>query len=87
MTVHASGTEAAYDVDGRIEALETVTVPAGTFQAYRIVLTDNFGVTDTPWAVPSQGRAVVRRIQVRPEGHPQGGAGRLEGVLAEVRKP
>ena len=29
----------------------------------------------------------IKRIQERPAGHPQGGAGKLEGVMASVKRP
>ena len=36
----------------KVEAYEDVTVPAGTFKAWRIVFTDNFGFKQTTWSLP-----------------------------------
>jgi hypothetical protein len=58
-----------------VEAYEDVTVPAGTFKAWRVVMTDNFGFKQTTWSVPEQLGVYARRVSERPASHPQGGAG------------
>lgn len=58
-----------------VEAYEDVTVPAGTFKAWRVVMTDNFGFKQTTWSVPEQLGVYARRVSERPATHPQGGAG------------
>lgn len=55
-----------------VEAYEDVTVPAGTFKAWRIVMTDNFGFRQTLWSVPVEMGIFAKRVSVRPAGHPQG---------------
>ena len=59
----------------RVEALEDVTVPAGTFRAWKIVMEDSFGFRQTTWSVPETMGAFARRISERPASHPMGGAG------------
>ena len=59
----------------KVEAYEDVTVPAGTFKAWRVVLTDNFGLRQTTWSMPEAVGTYAKRINERSATHPQGGAG------------
>jgi hypothetical protein len=59
----------------KVEAYEDVSVPAGTFKAWRIVFTDNFGFKQTTWSMPETAGVYAKRINERPSTHPQGGAG------------
>jgi hypothetical protein len=59
----------------KVEAYEDVTVPAGTFKAWRVVLTDSFGFRQTTWSMPEAVGTYAKRINERPATHPQGGAG------------
>jgi hypothetical protein len=86
LTVHARNNTLPYEVSYRVEAYEQVTVPAGSFMAFRLRYSDNFGETFTVWTAPAQGVATVKRILDRPATHPQG-AGHLEGVLTSVKRP
>jgi hypothetical protein len=86
MTLHARNTTVPYEVNYRVEAYESVTVPAGTFMAFRLRYSDNFGETFTVWTAPAQGIATVKRVLHRPATHPQG-AGHPEGVLTSVKRP
>lgn len=56
----------------KVEAYEDVTVPAGTFKAWRLVMTDNFGFRQTFWSMPVTYGMFAKRISERPQGHPQG---------------
>lgn len=56
----------------KIEAHEDITVPAGTFKAWRVVMTDNFGFRQTTWSMPDTVGMFAKRISERPRGHPQG---------------
>ncbi len=56
----------------KIEAYEDITVPAGTFKAWRVVMTDNFGFRQTNWSMPDTVGMFAKRISERPRGHPQG---------------
>ena len=49
-----------------------VTVPAGTFDAWRVTMTDSFGFRQTTWSVPSRMGMYAKRVSERPAGHPQG---------------
>ncbi|MEJ5991557.1 hypothetical protein WG902_16250 [Ramlibacter sp. PS3R-8] len=68
-------------VEGRqmVEAYEDVTVPAGTFKAYRFRWTDSTGTINTDWYSPDV-QLFVKRIQERSAQYPQG-PGRRETML------
>jgi len=74
-----SGSGAVQDLpmktNWRVEAYEDVTVPAGTFKAWRVVMEDNFGFRQTTWSVPETMGVFARRLSERGPNHPQGGAG------------
>ena len=59
----------------KVEAYEEVTVPAGTFKAWRVSFTDNFGFKQTTWSLPETVGTYAKRVNERPATHPQGGAG------------
>ena len=56
----------------KVEAYEDVTVPAGTFKAFRLSMADSFGFKQTTWSVPTSMGVFAKRINERPPGHPQG---------------
>jgi len=68
-------TKVPMKVQWKVEAYEDVTVPAGTFKAWRVVFTDNFGFRQTTWSMPDTVGVYAKRISERPATHPQGGAG------------
>ncbi|MBL8325016.1 MAG: hypothetical protein JNJ89_08650 [Rubrivivax sp.] len=70
----------------KVEVYEDVTVPAGTYKAFKVVQTSSFGEVDQNWVVPSLGLATVKRISDRPASHPLG-AGHIEGVLLSRTVP
>ena len=80
LTTYARPATISMTMNFKVEALEDVTVPAGTFKAYKVVSTDNLGEVQQVWTTPSLGLATVKRINDRPASHPLG-AGHLEGVL------
>lgn len=86
MTVHAAKRQVPMTVSYRVEALEDVTVPAGTFKTFRVVTTDNFGEVQRVWTAPYLGLGTVKRILDRSASHPNG-AGHLEGVLTSRTLP
>ena len=67
----------------KVEAYEDVTVPAGTFKAWRVVMTDNFGFRQTSWSMPDTIGMFAKRMSERPPGHPQGAGTQL----LEMSKP
>jgi len=79
VTLHAHGVTLAGDVSGVVEAYEDVTVPAGTFKAFRVSITDTLHNDEIAWFSPELGM-VVKRVQVRTERN-QAGPGRRETAL------
>ncbi|MDP1684091.1 hypothetical protein [Hydrogenophaga sp.] len=80
VTLHASGAKVPLKRDFKVEAIEDVTVPAGTFKTWKISWKDSTGETETRWISPAQGIATVKRHVERPATHAQG-AGVLDAVL------
>jgi hypothetical protein len=86
MTLYPSRDIRPYELGYTVEAQESLTVPAGTFQTYRILITDNFGQVDRYWISPETGILTIKRTQTRPATHPQG-AGQLTGELTTLKVP
>jgi hypothetical protein len=80
VTTYPSGAQLPMSVDFKVESWEEVTVPAGTFMAYRVSSINNFGEAETRWLNPTAGLATLKRHVERPASHPQG-AGVLDAVL------
>lgn len=86
VTVHASGKVMPLTLNYTIEAYEKVTVRAGTFDTYRVRISDSNGEVQQVWIAPADSISVVRRVLDRPATHPQG-AGHLEGELLSRKLP
>jgi len=82
-TTVVNGQKYAFTSTWTVEAVEDVTVPAGTFRAWRIGYADTTGETQTIWSVPDQLGVFARRIFHRSAPHPQG-AGTREMELLTV---
>jgi hypothetical protein len=54
MTVHAKNQTIPFDATWKVEAYEDVTVPAGTFKAFKVSFV-SIGSEDTYWFVPELG--------------------------------
>lgn len=59
----------------KVEAYEELSVPAGKFKAWRVVMSDNFGFKQTTWSLADTVGVYAKRINERSATHPQGGAG------------
>lgn len=81
VTFHQQPRTEAFEVDAHVEALEDVTVPAGTFPAFRIRSTDLDGTVHLDWLSPQLGIYVKRLIQR--------GAAQVETILKwhDIRLP
>jgi len=67
-------------VQGRIESWGDVTVPAGTFKAFKLVWADSLGEVESRWVETEQGIGTVKRTVLRLPSHPAG-PGHLEAEL------
>lgn len=72
VTQYPSGNKSTLRFDFKVESWGDVTVPAGTFKAYKLVWTNNLGETETRWVSPVDGIATVKRHVERQATHPQG---------------
>ncbi|WP_425258018.1 hypothetical protein ACPOLB_21140 [Rubrivivax sp. RP6-9] len=86
VTQHPAGRTVPLTTTYRVESWGDVTVPAGTFKAYKLVWSNNFGEVETRWVGVADGIATVKRHVERPATHPQG-AGVLDAELLSVQAP
>ncbi|MFO7738811.1 MAG: hypothetical protein R6V46_10080 [Desulfatiglandaceae bacterium] len=64
VTVHAAKQAIPFDSTWKVEAYEDVTVPAGTFKAFKISYSDTLGNESMMWYMPELG-LVGKRIEKR----------------------
>ncbi len=64
VTIHATKRTIPFSYTGKVEAYEDVTVPAGTFKAFKVHATTTLGEDDTNWFSPQLG-IFVKRHRVR----------------------
>ena len=76
----AQGHRLPLTVQGRIESWGDVTVPAGTFKAFKLVWADSLGEVESRWVETEQGIGTVKRTVLRLPSHPAG-PGHLEVEL------
>ena len=86
VTMLPSGQKVPMMVDFKVQAWEDVTVPAGTFKAYKMTWSNDLGEVETRWLNPMEGLATIKRHVERPASHPQG-AGVLDAVLLSRALP
>jgi len=55
LTMHAAKRTIPYSYTGKVETYEDVTVPAGTFKAFRVHATNTLGEDHTRWFSPQLG--------------------------------
>ncbi len=71
LTIHAANRSVAVEDAQHIEAFDDVTVPAGTFKAWRVSTVDNQGNENVQWYAPSLGIFVKQSLR-RTSKHPAG---------------
>lgn len=86
VTLFPSGRMLTVDIQGKVESWGDVTVPAGTFKAFKLVWTNDLGETETRWVAPADGISPIKRHEERPVSHPQG-VGVLDAELLSSVKP
>lgn len=55
LTIHATKQTIPYEVTQKVEAYEDVTVPAGTFKAFKVTSSDTLGNENVIWFSPELG--------------------------------
>jgi hypothetical protein len=71
MTLHASNKVVPYDVSCKVESHDDVTVPAGTFKAFKIACTNTIGTDEQFWVDPRYSitiKSAFQRSAVSPFG-------------------
>jgi|WetSurMetagenome_2_1015567.scaffolds.fasta_scaffold05822_9 hypothetical protein len=79
VTVHATKQAIPFDMTGKVEAYEDVTLPAGTFKAFKISFSDTLGGEQMMWFIPELG-LTGKRIERR-TAKSQSGLGTRESEL------
>jgi len=86
LTNRATGRTIDFEANWKVEAYEDVTVPAGTFKAFRVRYSDTMGNEDMYWSTPELG-IFVKTSQKRSASHAQGaGTRETELVTQTIRK-
>jgi hypothetical protein len=86
VTMYPSGRTVPMTMSWKVDSWGDVTVPAGTFKAYKLTWSSDQGEVETRWVSPSTGIATVKRHVERPASHPQG-AGILDAEMLSYRPP
>jgi hypothetical protein len=81
----ADGKLLPHENECRVEAREAVSVPAGSFDAFRIRCTSPRGLETTQWYAPEPG-LTVKSVQVRSASNPFGGAGTRDDELVSLER-
>lgn len=71
VTFHAAKRTVPYTLTQKVEAYEDVTVPAGTFKAFKVSTVTSLGDDNVVWFSPELG-VFVKQSNRRTEKHPQG---------------
>ena len=86
VTLYPSRNTVKIRVNYQVESWGDVTVPAGTFKAFKLRFTNNLGESEERWVSPADGIPTVKRHVERPASHPQG-AGVLDAELLSRVQP
>jgi len=86
VTLHPSGQTLPYTSEWRVEAAETLKVPAGSFETLRVVRKGSDGETETRWVSQVPGAPLIKRLLERSEQHRQG-VGQVESELLSYQLP
>ncbi len=86
MTIHARNQTIPYQLTQKVEAYEDVTVPAGTFKAFKISTSSNLGDENVTWFSPELG-IYVKQINTRTAKNAAGpGKREIEVVSHTIKK-
>jgi hypothetical protein len=85
VTIPATKQTIPFDNTSKVEAYEEVTVPAGTFKAFKIISSDTTGNENVTWSNPEVG-TWIKRIETRTAKH-RAGPGTRETQLVSYTIP
>jgi hypothetical protein len=83
-TIHASKRTMSYEITQRVESYEDVTVPAGTFKAFKVSTKTTLGDDNLAWFSPEHGIFIKQSLK-RTATHAQG-AGTREIELVSYNR-
>jgi hypothetical protein len=86
VTLHPAGNRIPLRMDYAVESWGDLTVPAGTFKAFKLRWTTSLGEREERWVAPDAGIPTLKRHVERPASHPQG-AGVLDAELQSIVRP
>jgi hypothetical protein len=86
MTVHANKQIFPFEATYKVEAYEDVTVPAGTFKAFKISSSTNTGSQDTYWFAPEVGLFVKQSLRRTDKSGYGPGTREVELVSQSIKK-
>lgn len=86
MTFHSTGRSIPLFMNWAVESYGDVTVPAGTFKAYKLIWSDSLGDVETRWVAPQQGIGTLKRSVIRMPAHPLG-PGQLDAEMLSRTPP
>lgn len=86
MIFHDTGRSIPVFMNWAVESYGDVTVPAGTFKAYKLTWSDSLGEVETRWVAPQWGIGTLKRQVLRWPAHPLG-AGQLDAQLLSRTPP
>jgi hypothetical protein len=85
LTMHATKQTIPFDSTGKVEAYEDVTVPAGTFKAFKISTSDTLGNENLIWYSPDLG-IWVKQVMKRTAKNPSGPGTREQEIISQSIK-
>ena len=86
MTFHSTGRSIPLFMNWAVESYGDLTVPAGTFKAYKLIWSDSLGDVETRWVAPQQGIGTLKRSVMRTSAHPLG-PGQLDAEMLSRTPP
>ena len=83
VTIHARSQTYPFEITQKVEAYEDVTVPAGTFKAFKISTSDTLGNENMNWFSPELG-IFVKSINTRTAKHAAGPGRQETEIIAQT---
>lgn len=85
MTIHATKQTVSYQITQKVEAYEDVTVPAGTFKAFKVSTSSTLGEENVNWFSPELG-IFVKSINTRTAKNAAGPGRRETEIVSQAIK-
>ena len=86
VTIHAANRTVPYEYTQKVEAYEEVTVPAGTFKAFKMTTSDTIGNENVQWFSPELGIFVKSNLRRTAKNASGPGTREAELVSQNIKK-